>query len=180
VPGDGAIAPSRPAVTEACPLCGSSLDPRQDWCLSCGAAARTRLAATPNWRAPIAAIAVAAALALGVLAAALVKLAGDSGSGSAPSTTTVTSVAGASTAATTPAASTPGAASAPATTPTTGAATTPTVTAQPGNAGGIASPNSSPTVTAKTGVAAIPGLTPTQRKHLEKLLKRGGKKKSGR
>jgi hypothetical protein len=180
VPGDGAMAPSRPAVTEACPLCGSSLDPRQDWCLSCGAAARTRLAATPNWRAPIAAIAVAAALALGVLAAALVKLAGDSGSGAPASTTTVTSVAGASTAttaATAPAASTPGATAA---TPSTGAATTPTVTAQPGNAGGIASPRSSPTVTAKTGAAAIPGLTPKQRKQFEKLLKGGARAKSGR
>jgi hypothetical protein len=46
--------------------------------LNCGAAARTRLAAPTNWKAPIVAIAVIAALALGVLAAALVKLSGGS------------------------------------------------------------------------------------------------------
>ena len=78
--GDPHLAvPQRVAGSEACPLCGAPLSPEQDWCLRCGAAARTRLAATPNWKAPIATIAVVAALALGVLAAALVKLAGGSG-----------------------------------------------------------------------------------------------------
>jgi hypothetical protein len=49
--------------------------------MRCGAAARTRLATSPrNWRAPVVALAVVAAIALGVLAAAVVKLAGDSGS----------------------------------------------------------------------------------------------------
>ena len=65
-----------PPVDAACPLCGAPLDPAQEWCLSCGAAARTRLAAPTNWKAPIVAIAVIATLALGVLAAALVKLSG--------------------------------------------------------------------------------------------------------
>ena len=76
----------------ACPLCGAPLDPRQEWCLSCGAAARTRLAAPTNWKAPIVAIAVIAALALGVLAAALVKLSGGPGAPKtlAPITRTVT------------------------------------------------------------------------------------------
>ena len=82
-------AAQRPAGTDACPLCGTPLSPEQDWCLRCGAAARTRLAATPNWKAPIAVIAVVAVLALGVLAAALVKLSGDSSSSPAPITTTV-------------------------------------------------------------------------------------------
>ena len=68
-----------PPVDAACPLCGAPLDPAQEWCLSCGAAARTRLAAPTNWKAPIVAIAVIATLALGVLAAALVKLSGGSG-----------------------------------------------------------------------------------------------------
>jgi hypothetical protein len=164
----------RPATVEACPLCGAPLDPRQDWCLQCGAAARTRLAATPNWRAPIAAIAVAVALALGVLAAALVELAGDSGSSPPASTSTVT---------TAPTASVPGVATTPTTTgavppaggaPTTGAAT-PTVTAQPESAGGIASPGSTPTVTAKSGTApkAKSGLTPAERQKIEKFLKPG-------
>ena len=99
--------PQRVAGGDACPLCGTPLSPEQDWCLRCGAAARTRLAATPNWRAPVATIAVVAALALAVLAAALVKLAGGSGSSSAPATTTVTTP-GASTPAT-PTTTVPGA-----------------------------------------------------------------------
>src|SRR5207244_8269182 len=58
--------------------------------LRCGAAARTRLAASPNWKAPIIAVAVRAALSLAVLAAALGKLAGTSGS---PATAVATSTA---------------------------------------------------------------------------------------
>jgi hypothetical protein len=61
---------------EACPLCGAPLHPEQEWCLRCGVAARTRLAASPNWKSPIATLAVVVALSVGVLAAALVKLAG--------------------------------------------------------------------------------------------------------
>jgi len=61
----------------------------------CGAAARTRLAASPNWKAPIAVVATLAALALGVIAAALVKLAGDTGPAPAPITRTVTTTAAA-------------------------------------------------------------------------------------
>jgi len=184
-PPPQSIAPTRPAVIEACPLCGAQLDPRQDWCLSCGAAARTRLAATPNWKGPVATIAVVAVLALGVLAAALVKLAGGSDSSSAPVTSTVTTAPAASTPVT-PTTVTPGVpttiAPGTATTPSTGAST-PTVTAQPGNAGGIASPGATPTVTAKKGVKSIPGLgklTPAERKKIEKLLKPGAKQNSGR
>jgi hypothetical protein len=184
-PPPQSIAPTRPAVIEACPLCGAQLDPRQDWCLSCGAAARTRLAATPNWKGPVATIAVVAVLALGVLAAALVKLAGGSGSSPAPLTTTVTTAPAASTPVT-PTTVTPGVpttiAPGTAATPSTGAST-PTVTAQPGNAGGIASPGATPTVTAKKGIKSIPGLgklTPAERKKIEKLLKPGAKPNSGR
>jgi hypothetical protein len=83
---------STPPVDAACPLCGAPLHPRQEWCLNCGAAARTRLAAPTNWKAPIVAIAVIATLALGVLAAALVKLSGGSGTPKAlaPVTRTIT------------------------------------------------------------------------------------------
>ena len=77
------------SVGDSCPLCGAPLRPEQEWCLRCGAAARTRLATSPNWRAPIIAIAVVATLSLGVLAAALVKLAGNSGSPATPATTAV-------------------------------------------------------------------------------------------
>ncbi len=103
-----------PPRVERCPLCGTPLRPGQEWCLNCGAAARTRLAAAPNWRAPLVALLIVGALALGVLAAALVKLAGDSGPAPAPVTRTVTSpAAAASTPATTVPAVVP--------TPTTGA-----------------------------------------------------------
>ena len=35
-----------------CPRCGRRSRRDQDWCLDCGAAARTRLVPTPNWRLP--------------------------------------------------------------------------------------------------------------------------------
>ncbi len=103
------------APAEACPLCGSPLQGDQDWCLRCGAAAHTRLSATPNWRAPIAVAIVIAALLLGVLAAALVKLARGAGP-APPAVTTVVTAPAAST--TTPGAGTtnpraPGAATTP-------------------------------------------------------------------
>ena len=76
---------------EACPLCGAALGQTQDWCLECGAAARTRLAALPTWRAPVVAAGVAVVLLLGVLAAALVKLAAGPGQAPPAVTRTVTS-----------------------------------------------------------------------------------------
>jgi uncharacterized paraquat-inducible protein A len=61
---------------EACPLCEAPLEPEQSWCLRCGAAARTRLAAQPKWKALVLVLVAVVVLSLGVLAAALVKLAG--------------------------------------------------------------------------------------------------------
>ena len=72
--------PAQEAGPEACPLCGQPLAPTQDWCLRCGGAARTRLAASPRWSGPVIAVAVVAAIALAVLAVSLVKLAGGSSS----------------------------------------------------------------------------------------------------
>jgi hypothetical protein len=164
-------------VDAACPLCGASLDPRQEWCLSCGAAARTRLAAPTNWKAPIVAIVVIAALALGVLAAALIKLSGGSGAPKtvapvtrtvtaatpiAPGTipTTTTSAAGATglggaVAPATPGAVTPG-------TPTTISPSTSTTTA-------------SPTPTATTPTATAPTHTVTgSSPATEEALRRAG------
>jgi len=57
-----------------CPRCAATVAPEQDWCLECGAPARTRLAPTPSWKVPIAIvalIAVAAALALAIAFASL-------------------------------------------------------------------------------------------------------------
>jgi predicted amidophosphoribosyltransferase len=61
---------------EACPLCSAPLKSEQDWCLRCGAAARTRLAAQPKWKALVVALVLVVVVSLGVLAAALVELAG--------------------------------------------------------------------------------------------------------
>jgi hypothetical protein len=160
--------PTQASATDTCPLCGAPLDPEQDWCLNCGAAARTRLAATPNWRAPAATVAVIAVLALGVLAAALVKLAGGSGSSTTPPvTTTVTTPAAAPTTATTPAA--PGATS---TAP--GATSTAPGAAATGPAAATATPGATATTGAagSTSVTTTPGgtsattITPAQRRAL--------------
>lgn len=61
----------------SCPRCSSPIAPDQDWCLECGAPARTRLAQTPNWQLPTAAIAAIVALAGALLAFAFVKLTSD-------------------------------------------------------------------------------------------------------
>ena len=71
--------PTNPAVEaprEFCPLCGGPLRRDQDWCLRCGAAARTRLAAPPKWKLLVVSLVSVAVLALAVLVVALVTLAG--------------------------------------------------------------------------------------------------------
>ena len=69
-------APPAPG-TIACPRCATAIARDQDWCLACGAPARTRLVPTPNWRAPIALPAVIATLAGIALAVAFVALTND-------------------------------------------------------------------------------------------------------
>jgi hypothetical protein len=134
-----------PPADEACPLCGAPLDPEQEWCLRCGAAARTRLAASPAWKTPVIALAVIVALSLGVLAAALVKLAGGSGHAAiAPTTITVT------TPATTPTA----------TVPTTTLPTTTTPTTTPGTSSGLSTTTAAPGAKSSTlSTPTTPGLT---------------------
>jgi hypothetical protein len=68
----------------ACPRCGRSLAAEQDWCLECGAAARTRIVPTPNWRAPVALLAALLVVVVLALAAAFVALTGDDEPASAP------------------------------------------------------------------------------------------------
>ena len=46
----GSFAPVRVPGPEACPLCGAPLNPDQDWCLECGAAATTRILRPPSWK----------------------------------------------------------------------------------------------------------------------------------
>jgi hypothetical protein len=62
-----------------CPRCGANVGPEQDWCLECGAPARTRMAPTPNWRLPIAVVAVVVLLAGVALAFAFTRLTRDDG-----------------------------------------------------------------------------------------------------
>jgi hypothetical protein len=161
-PIGGAPAGERPGaapapVDAACPLCGSPLDSDQEWCLRCGAAARTRLAAPSNWKAPLLALALVITLALGALAAALVKLIGEPGTRTAapPITTTITS----------PQSAAPGVPGAGVPTTTTPATPTPTSTA--GGLGAVPAPKTpgpvnpgTPTTLQPAGPAATGGVPP--------------------
>jgi len=144
-----------PAATEACPLCGAPLHPEQEWCLSCGAAARTRLAASPGWRGPIVALVVVLVLSLGVLTGSLVKLAGGTPVAATQTTTVTTS-----------AAATSRDGFLPATTATTTATT-------PSSQTGIPT-----TTTATTTTATTPTTTGTATTHLPTLGKVKGKVKT--
>jgi hypothetical protein len=115
----------------------------QEWCLRCGAAARTRLAAAPNWRIPIAAAVAVIVLSLGVLAAALVDLAGSS----SPTKIQVTRVL-----TTAPAAAVP---------PPASTAATPTTTA-PGTAAPGAGKTGAGTAGAPTVTSPGTGLNPSR------------------
>jgi len=64
----------------------------QDWCLDCGAAARTRIATTPRWRTPLALVAGVATLALAGLGFAFADLTADAGRLMPAPTTTVAPV----------------------------------------------------------------------------------------
>ena len=124
-----------PAGTIACPRCGQPVGPDQDWCLNCGAAARTRLAPTPNWRLPIAGLALVVALAGVALAVAFVTLTGNSDTPSQTITTTAPAAAPPTTAA-----------------PATTAPPPTTTTAPPSAPAATAAPNApTPTQTAPGG-----------------------------
>jgi hypothetical protein len=136
------------------------LQAQQEWCLRCGAAARTRLAATPGWRAPIVAIVAVIALSLGVLAAALIDLAGGSGPTRTQVTRTVTTAAAAAPAPPTPTATPTTTAAAPTSTlpAATGTATTTTprtTTAAPTTTNKAVPPASGGTSTG----SIVPGVT---------------------
>jgi len=70
-------APPPPTPVERrCPRCGARLSADQEWCLECGAAVGTRVAAPRGWRASIAVVGVLLALGLMAVILALVELAG--------------------------------------------------------------------------------------------------------
>jgi hypothetical protein len=85
-PHDPPRIPGPAPVSLRCPRCGANVAPEQDWCLECGAPARTRLAPTPNWKAPIAVVAVVILLAGLALAFAFTSLTSDDGNVSAATT----------------------------------------------------------------------------------------------
>ena len=66
--------PSPTPVERRCPRCGARLSAEQEWCLECGAAVGTRVAAPRGWRAPIAVVGALLALALIAVVLALVEL----------------------------------------------------------------------------------------------------------
>ena len=121
----------------ACPRCGATVAGDQDWCLSCGDGARTRVVPTPNWRLPLLLAAAVSALALIAILLAFVQLTRDS----APVTTTTTA----------PAATVP-----PATTLPPAVTTVPPATTLPPAATGGAPTTPAPTTTPQ---GALPGST---------------------
>ena len=72
-----------------CPRCSAEIRPEQDWCVECGAAARTRLAAPVSWRIPVAVVATVALIAGLAMAVAFVALTDDDPvkAGTQPATT---------------------------------------------------------------------------------------------
>lgn len=71
------VATPPPPTERACPKCGASLAPDQEWCLSCGTALRTQIAPTPRWRVPVVLVGTLLALIAAALILALVELSGD-------------------------------------------------------------------------------------------------------
>jgi hypothetical protein len=136
-----------PTDGTACPRCGAHVAPNQDWCLTCGDAARTRLVPTPNWRLPIAIAGLVCALALIVIAISFLQLTRDD----APVTTTTP----AATTATTP----PPATTAPPATPAPPATTAPPAATT--TAPGATTPGATtPTIPGETTPGATtPGVT---------------------
>jgi hypothetical protein len=123
-----------PAGAIRCPRCQSPVAPDQDWCLECGAAARTRLAPTPNWRLPVAALALVALLAGIGLAVAFVALTDDNTKAKTASTAApvvATEPTAAPPPTTPPTTTTPPTATTPGITTTTPTTTTPPATTTP-------------------------------------------------
>jgi hypothetical protein len=113
----------------------------QAWCLECGLAARTRLARTPNWRAPLVAAAVIGLAAMVALVVAFLVLTGDN----APLPVTQTA----------PGATAPATTTVPVTTP---AVTTPTTTIP---VPGTTTPPQTTTTTIVPTTPVVPPTTPT-------------------
>ena len=121
-----APAPADPRAPIPCPRCGAEVAGDQAWCLECGLSARTRLAPTPNWRAPVIAAGAVGLAAIVALIVAFLVITADN----APLPTT----AAPAPAATTPTEPVPTGTTTVATVPTT-PGTVPTVPAIPPSGG---------------------------------------------
>jgi peptidylprolyl isomerase len=155
----GAPAPVQDAegpTPEGCPLCGAPLLPEQEWCLRCGAAARTRLAMSSSWKGPIVAVAIVVAVSLAVLAVSLISLAGSSSTKTTATVSVVTSG---------------GTATATGTTATATSTATTNITGYPGTASGPLSKE--PTVTPP------PGAPPTTLQVNDLIVGTGPEAKAG-
>ncbi len=79
VPADAAPTPTpAPLPAPACVRCGTPLREDQEWCLNCGAASATRIAAPSGWRAPLAIVGGVLAIALAGLVIAFLAISDDS------------------------------------------------------------------------------------------------------
>ncbi len=132
-----------------CPRCDATLGPEQDWCLNCGAPARTRLAPRPNWKAPVVVVAMIAVLSGVALAIAFVALTGDDDQPSAATTTTAV------------ASTTTPVLPAPAPVATTPPATTPPVTTTPATTLPATTLPTTTTVPTATSTFTVPTTTTT-------------------
>ncbi len=121
-----------------CARCRARLAPDQDWCLSCGAAATTRVVGPPSWKlAAATVVGVVAAVAVGVVLL-VTSASRDSGRAVSSRRASVPAAPPADTGTPPPAATpaVPPAAGAPTTTPKTSTSTTP---AAPVTGGGVSS-----------------------------------------
>jgi hypothetical protein len=143
--------PSDPRPPTTCPRCGAPLHEDQDWCLECGAPARTRLAPTPNWHIPAALLAVVVALAGAALAVAFVQLTKD-----APPAQATTAAPAPAEGVAPPVATTPAVTSSVATTPPTGTTTVPTTATVPPPPATVPGQTTPPTGTTPAATTTTP------------------------
>jgi septal ring-binding cell division protein DamX len=176
------VADPPPATERACPNCGASLAPDQEWCLNCGTAVGTRIAPTPRWRLPVFLVGALLALIGAALVLALVELSGDPQPvAKAPTATATATPAGAPAddggsaapvagATPTPVPTiVPSVTPVPSTTPDPGATTTPGGTIQPGGTGDLATWPAD-----KTGWTAVLASTKSRSEAEKKARAAGG------
>ncbi len=147
----GPTAPGQlpPPGSLRCPRCLATLGTEQDWCLECGAPARTRLAPTPNWQLPTVAIGAIILLAGALLAFAFVELTDDDGVSAGTTPTAVVETAP------------PPAVVPPPVVPTTATTTAPVGPAAPSTVPGQTSTAGSATGTATPGATGTTATTAT-------------------